>query len=69
MAKRRVILLVVWIAFLADLLIGAGLLLSGDATLRAVGLLMIGGSAFVLGALTLWFYVQNRRGVAPPPPT
>ena len=67
MAKRSVILLVVWIAFLADLLVGAGFLISGDETLRVVGLLMIGGSAFVLGGLTLWFYVQNRRGAAPPP--
>lgn len=65
-AQRRLILLGVWIAFLADLLIGAGFLISGDDTLRAVGLLMIGGSAFVLGALTLWFYVQNRRGASPP---
>lgn len=63
---RRSVLLLVWIAFLADLLIGAGFLMSDRATLRAIGLLMIGGAAFVLGALTLWFYVQNRRKAGPP---
>ena len=66
MASRRAILWVVWLAFLADLLVGAGFLLSERATLRAIGLLMIGGAAFVLGALTLWFYVQNRRKAGPP---
>jgi hypothetical protein len=60
-ARSRLVLLVVWVGFLADLLVGAGLLLSDRGSLRAIGLLMIGLAAFVLGALTLWFYVQNRR--------
>ena len=66
MAKRWV-LLVAWIAFLADLLIGAGLLLSQDAALNTVGLVMIGSAALVLVGFTLWYYLQNRRGAAPPP--
>jgi hypothetical protein len=65
-ARRGLLLLVVWVGFLADLLVGAGLLLSERASLQAVGLLMIGLAATVLGALTLWYYVQNRRGAAPP---
>jgi hypothetical protein len=64
-ARRGLALLLVWVAFLADLLVGAGLLLSRDATLNAVGLAMILVAAAALSALTLWFYVQNRRGVAP----
>ncbi len=64
-ARRRIVLLAVWVAFLADLLVGAGLLLSKDNTLNAVGLLMIGLAATVLGGLTLWFYVQNRRQASP----
>jgi hypothetical protein len=65
MAKRAV-LVVVWVAFLADLLVGAGLLLSQGAALRTAGLAMIGGAAVTLVAFTLWYYVQNRRGAAPP---
>lgn len=61
MARRGLVLLVVWVAFLADLLVGAGLLLSKDPTLNAVGLAMILIAAGALAALTLWFYVQNRR--------
>jgi hypothetical protein len=60
-ARRRWVLLVVWVAFLADLLVGAGLLLSERAALRTAGLAMIGLAAAVLVGFTLWFYVQNRR--------
>ncbi|HJQ93525.1 MAG TPA: hypothetical protein VJ874_04485 [Candidatus Thermoplasmatota archaeon] len=67
MARRGLVILLVWVAFLADLLVGAGLLLSRDATLNAAGLAMILVAAVALSALTLWFYVQNRRGAAPPP--
>jgi hypothetical protein len=65
-ARRGLVVLLVWVAFLADLLVGAGLLLSRDGTLNAVGLAMILAAAGALAGLTLWFYVQNRRGAAPP---
>ena len=66
MARRRLVLLAAWVAFLADLLVGAGLLLSKDPALNTVGLAMILVAAAALSGLTLWFYVQNRRGAAPP---
>ena len=66
MARRGLVILLVWVAFLADLLVGAGLLLSKDARLNTVGLAMILVAAAALSGLTLWFYVQNRRGAAPP---
>lgn len=66
MAKRGLLLLAAWVAFLADLLVGAGLLLSKDDALNAAGLAMILVAAAALSALTLWFYVQNRRKAAPP---
>lgn len=61
MGRRGVVLAAAWVAFLADLLLGAGFLMSRDGTLRAVGLGMIGAAALVLAGLTLAFYWQNRR--------
>ena len=66
LVARRLTLLIVWVAFLADLLVGAGLLLSKDKALNTVGLAMILVAASALAGLTLWFYVQNRRRAAPP---
>lgn len=66
MARRGLVILLVWVAFLADLLVGAGLLMSKDATLNTVGLAMILLAAAALSGLTLWFYVQNRRQAARP---
>ncbi len=66
MARRGLLILVVWVAFLADLLVGAGFLLSSKEALRTAGLAMILVAAAALSGLTLWFYVQNRRGAAPP---
>ena len=66
MANRRALLWTVWVAFFADLFVGAGLLLYGDGTAATAGLLMILGAAAVLAAFTLWFYVQNRRRASPP---
>ena len=65
---RRWVLLAAWVAFLADLLVGAGLLLSRRDALQAAGLAMIGGAVAVLVGFTLWYYVQNRRKAAPPSP-
>jgi len=58
----------VWVAFLADLLVGAGLLTSARPALRGVGLAMLVGAAVVLAGLTLWFYLQNRRSAGPKAP-
>jgi hypothetical protein len=60
-ARRGLVLLLAWVAFLGDLLVGAGLLLSPRASLRAAGLAMLLAAALAMAALTLWFYVQNRR--------
>ena len=64
MARRRLVLLVAWVAFLADLLVGAGFLTSRDGTLRTAGLVMILAAAAVLVGFTLAFYVQNKRRAA-----
>lgn len=66
MARRGLVILLVWVAFLADLMVGAGFLLSGDDGLNALGLAMILVAAIALAGLTLWFYVHNRRKAAPP---
>jgi hypothetical protein len=66
-ARRGLTLLIIWVAFLADLIIGAGLLLSKDDALQTAGLVMILVAASALAGLTLWFYVQNRRKAVPPP--
>lgn len=66
MARRGLVITVVWLAFLADLMVGAGFLLSTDDGLNTVGLAMILVAATALAGLTLWFYVQNRRKAAPP---
>ncbi len=60
-AARSVVLLLVWIVFLADLLGGAGLLLSRDATLRNVGLGMVLAAALVMAGFTLYYYAQQRQ--------
>ena len=64
---RRAVLWAVWLGFFADLFVGAGLLLYGKGMASTVGLLMILVAALTLAGFTLWFYVQNRRGAAPPP--
>lgn len=66
MARRGLLLLLVWVAFLGDLLVGAGLLLSQREALRTAGLAMLLSAVAAMSALTLWFYVQNkRRSVGP----
>jgi hypothetical protein len=60
-ARRGLLLLLVWVAFLGDLLVGAGLLLSPRESLRTAGLVMLLAAVAAMSALTLWFYVQNKR--------
>jgi len=64
-ARRGLVLLAVWVLFFADLFVGAGLLMSSKAAARSVGLAMLLAAGLALVGLTLWFYVQNRRGVPP----
>lgn len=68
MRRRALALLGIWIAFLADLLIGAGLLLSDDAGKRNLGVGMMLLAVLVLVGLTLLFYARNRRLAQPPQP-
>lgn len=63
---RRAVLWVVWVAFFADLFVGAGLLLYGQGASNTVGLVMILAAALVLVGFTLWFYLQNKRRASPP---
>ena len=65
MARRGLVLLIVWVAFLADLMVGAGLLLSSRQLLQTTGLAMVLGAALAMTGLTLWFYLQNRRANRP----
>jgi uncharacterized protein (DUF58 family) len=67
-ARRGLVLLLVWVAFLGDLLVGAGLLLSPRPGLRVAGLVMLIAAVVAMSALTLWFYVQNRRHKGPKGP-
>jgi len=64
-ARRGAVVLAVWVAFLADLLVGAGLLLSQRSALQTVGIAMVLGAALGMVALTLWYYVQQRRRAVP----
>jgi hypothetical protein len=66
-ARRSVLLLVVWVAFLADLMVGAGLLLSDRAALFATGLAMVVAACLAMAGVTLFYYVQQRRAPATPP--
>lgn len=66
MARRGLLLLLAWVAFLGDLLVGAGLLLSQRESLRTAGLVMLLSAVAAMSALTLWFYVQNKRRSADP---
>lgn len=61
MARRGAWLLVVWVAFLADLLIGAGLLLSSRAALFRTGLAMVLAASLGMTGVTLYYYLQQRR--------
>jgi drug/metabolite transporter (DMT)-like permease len=60
-ARRGNVILLVWVAFLADLFVGAGLLLSKRAALQTAGIAMVLGAALGMAGLTLWYYVQQRR--------
>lgn len=60
-AARRFLLLAIWIGFLGDLIVGAGLLISRDDRLNAIGLAMVLGAVAVMVGFTLYYYVQQRR--------
>lgn len=67
--RRRTLALVgIWVAFIANLFLAAGLLLSDNPGRRTLGVALILGAAAILVGLTLLFYVKNRRQVQPPAP-
>lgn len=66
MARRGAVLVLVWVAFLADLVIGAGLLLSKRALLFNVGVAMVLAACLGMAGVTLYYYVQQRRAADSP---
>lgn len=66
MARRGAVLVLVWVAFLADLVVGAGLLLSKRALLFNVGIAMVLAACLGMAGVTLYYYVQQRRATTPP---
>lgn len=64
--RRGSVIVLVWVAFLADLMVGAGLLLSKDDTAFAVGVTMVLAACLGMAAVTLWYYVQQRRRAGTP---
>ena len=66
MARRGAVLVLVWVAFLADLMIGAGLLLSKRALLFNIGVAMVLAACLGMAGVTLYYYVQQRRRASPP---
>lgn len=67
-ARRGAVLVLVWVAFLADLLIGAGLLLSTRPALFVTGLAMVLAACLGMAGITLYYYLQQRRAQTPRPP-
>jgi len=63
---RRLMLLGLWVAFLADLVVGAGFLLSRARVLFVTGLAMVLAACLVMAGFTLYHYVQQRRAAPPP---
>lgn len=59
--RRGTVIVLVWLAFLADLVLGAGFLLSKDRALFAIGVAMVLGACLGMAAVTLSYYVQQRR--------
>ncbi|MEK6975679.1 MAG: hypothetical protein AABY18_04975 [Candidatus Thermoplasmatota archaeon] len=65
MARRGSTLVLVWVLFLADLMVGAGLLLSQRTALFVTGLAMVLAACFGMAGVTLYYYVQQRRATTP----
>ena len=65
-ARRGNVILLVWVVFLADLFVGAGLLLSTRAALQTAGIAMVLAAALGMVGLTLAYYVQQRRRARDP---
>lgn len=65
MARRGGILALVWLLFLADLVVGAGFLLSDRQAFFVTGLAMVLAACLAMAGTTLYYYVQQRRRAAP----
>lgn len=66
MARRGGILVLVWGLFLADLMVGAGLLLSERTAFFVAGLAMVLAACLGMAGVTLYYYLQQRRASTPP---
>ena len=66
MARRSTVLVIVWAAFLADLMVGAGLLLSDRAGFFIAGVAMVLAACLGMAGVTLYYYLQQRRAATSP---
>lgn len=66
MARSGTVVVVVWAAFLLDLMLGAGFLLSKRPALFWTGLAMVLVACIGMAGFTLAYYAQQRRAAAPP---
>ena len=66
MARRSTVLVVVWAAFLADLMVGAGLLLSDRPSFFIAGVAMVLAACLGMAGVTLYHYLQQRRAATSP---
>ena len=60
-AKRSTMLVVVWAAFLLDLMVGAGLLLSDKPSFFIAGVALVLAACLGMAGVTLYYYLQQRR--------
>lgn len=67
MARRASLLVVVWVAFLLDLIVGAGLLLSDKPRFFLTGVGMVLAACLGMAGVTLYYYLQQRRSEPLPP--
>lgn len=66
MARRGSMLVLVWLLFLTDLVVGAGFLLSERTAFFVAGLAMVLAACLGMAGVTLYYYLQQRRASAPP---
>ena len=69
MAKRSTALVVVWAAFLLDLMVGAGLLLSDKPSFFIAGVAMVLAACLGMAGVTLFYYLQQRKAATTSPST
>lgn len=67
--RRGTVIVLVWLAFLTDLIAGAGFLLSDRDAFFVAGIAMVLGACLGMAGLTIYYYLQQRRAApsATPP--